>query len=82
MIYNLTGNIMVSTYRARADELDVSLLNSIKLTYLTKNIQITVSEINTLSDAELSKRIYEVDNNINLVKFTSEEFDKFVNELS
>ncbi|MDT3740777.1 MAG: hypothetical protein RO257_14905 [Candidatus Kapabacteria bacterium] len=73
---------MVSTYRARADELDESLLNSIKLAYLNKNIQIIVSEVNSLSDAELAKRIYEVDNNINLVKFTPDEFDKFVNELS
>lgn len=73
---------MVSTYRARADELDVGLLNSIKLTYLNKNIQIVVSEINSLSDRDLAKRIYEVDNDINVVKFTSEEFDKFVNELS
>lgn len=73
---------MVSTYKARADELDESLLNSIKLTYLNKNIQIIVSEINSLSDSELAKRIYEVDNNINVVKFTSDEFDKFVKELS
>jgi len=73
---------MVSTYKARADELDESLLNSIKLTYLNKNIQIVVSEINSLNDAELTKRIYEVDNNINVIKFTSDEFDKFVKELS
>ena len=76
---------MISTYKTKANELDESLLNSIKLTYLNKNIQIIVSEITedySISDMELTKRIFEVDNNINVVNFTADEFDNFVEELS
>ena len=76
---------MISTYKTKANELDESLLNSIKLTYLNKNIQIIVSEITedySISDKELTKRIFEVDNNINVIKFTTDEFDTFVDKLS
>ncbi len=75
---------MISTYKTKANELDESLLNSIKLTYLNKNIQIIVSEITedySISDMELTKRIFEVDNNINVINFTTDEFDNFVEKL-
>jgi hypothetical protein len=76
---------MISTYKTNANDLDENLLNSIKLTYHNKNIQIIVTETNdnqSISETELAKRIYEVDNNINIVNFTTEEFDEFVINLS
>jgi hypothetical protein len=76
---------MTSTYKTYANDLDENLLNSIKLTYFNKNIQIIVTETNenqSISETELSKRIYEVENNINIVDFTTEEFDEFVTNLS
>lgn len=76
---------MISTYKTYANDLDENLLNSIKLTYHNKNIQIIVTETDdkkSISETELAKRIYEVENNINAVDFTTEEFDEFVTNLS
>ena len=76
---------MISTYKTYANDLDENLLNSIKLTYHNKNIQIIVTETDdkkSISETELAKRIHEVENNINIVDFTTEEFDEFVTNLS
>ncbi|MFH1051960.1 MAG: hypothetical protein V1779_13650 [bacterium] len=76
---------MIATYKTNADVLDRNMIDSIKSAFPGKDIRIIVSEIpknDILSNDELVRRIYEVNNDINVVKFNQEEFDKFVEDLS
>jgi len=76
---------MIATYKTNADVLDGKMIDSIKSAFSGKDIRIIVSEIpknDILSNDELVRRIYEVNNDINVVKFNQEEFDKFVDDLS
>ena len=68
---------MITTFRLTADELNSSILKSIKEAFKGKNIEIIISDSPESTGAdELLKRIENLKKNKNTISFSQEKFFK------
>jgi hypothetical protein len=68
---------MITTFHLPADELDLSILKSIKEAFKGKHIEIIISDNDTkLNSDDLLKRIENLKKNKNTVSFSQEKFFK------
>ena len=66
---------MITTYNLSADQLDLSILKSIKEAFKGKDIEIIISDTNQKSsDKVLLKRMSNLRKDKNTIKFTQETF--------
>ncbi len=67
---------MITTYHLYADNLNISIIKSIKEAFKGKTIEIIVSDTTDaeITTDELIARINNIKNNVNTVSFTEEEF--------
>jgi hypothetical protein len=66
---------MITTFNLSADELDMSVLKSIKEAFKGKKIEIIVSD-SVSKTSVLEERIKNLKNNKNIVSFSQEDFFK------
>lgn len=68
---------MITTFNLSADELDISILRSIKEAFKEKKIEIIVSDVDFVSkEIALDKRIKNLKADKNTVKFSQDVFFK------
>ena len=68
---------MITTFRLPADELDLDILKSIKKAFKGRDIEIIISDTSGSPESdELLKRIENLRNNKNVIKFSEEKFFK------
>jgi hypothetical protein len=67
---------MTITFQLQADELDQSIIKSIKQAYKGRSIEIIVSEQETNKEDVLLERIKNIREDVNTVSFTQEDFFK------
>jgi hypothetical protein len=68
---------MVTTYHLPADQLDLSILKSIKEAFKGKDIEIIISDVKDSANAdELLRRIDNLRKDKNTISFTQEKFFK------